>query len=1061
MRTLPPPAALRGRADFAAASGLEGREKGEMMKILKKVIAAAVSVGCLCLLFAACSILSGGSGGGGNGGKKYDLSDPLISYRLTSDPDPVYDGAQKQRGFVITYDGGRIDQVNAGEEHPDLQTEYSDNVNAGTAKIVVTPKASSKKYTSSLTVLFEILPIGEPVEVSDFAALKGYLSPANYAELHLVSDMEIPAGESVVIGENTSLLLQANKLVNRGELENRGTVEAEGDEGAVAESFNYGTITNKGRFQLLGNVAFFNEGVIKNEGVLYSDSSSGFYSSTQLIGKAYERFYQRAPLSDCEISLSFESAVYTGKELRPTVNISLNGETVASGEFDRVYTDNMNVGTACVTVTADRYAKRIFGTETLHFSVERASVTVVNPSGFFLAIASGNYDEVTVQMISKLDGTITVPSYMSVTFTSYCTFSQKVTNGGTLVLSAGGTFGDVLENNGAMRISESCRFKEKAVNEGSADIFSGAIVYNDGGFENSGELHSLAVWHNKGDFVNGGTAKNGGKFYCYREGSVSGVSVQNEGTAFVDGEDARDFFAGGSVVVRKAITADDVTLSENSFVYDGKTKIPNLQFVKTETGSGSTYKTEFRYDGASAYASAAPADAGNVQMRITFQGNSEVYCGSAELSFEIRRGTYSASGTEDILAGLANRNYDSVIVVKDIEATQLITVREGYTLTVAEGVEFIARADIVLYGKLENCGRYAEGGTGNYLCVGSGGAFENAADGTAFFNGTLPDGVEEGAGVFVRRALSSLSLRDFAEQVTYSAAGTPKPQIFLYDGEQMLEKGSDFSAVYSNAVYATKEGQPASVVCKADIFSEKYFGSLTKEYGILRAQISVTGIDELIAALGDVRSDDETFCNYEKIFLAADLTAKDPESTVYLTVHPDVTFVIGSYGFSLSGGSIGHGFYYVVNNGIIEITDECGLRSSAVYKGGSGKVIGYADSADKVSQLCWNADIVVLTADLGDCSFTTPNFGEESTLDLNGHSMSSLLVKLWGVPLRICSSAGGGAVGTEGSSGSLNLNEIIGEGKTLTLRDITVYGIKYGNSSYAACVRTEGSAVIS
>ena len=58
------------------------------------------------ILFAGCV-----SQGDDENGDCYDLSNPLMGYRLTSDPDPVYDGKPKIRNFVLTFDGAKIDTV--------------------------------------------------------------------------------------------------------------------------------------------------------------------------------------------------------------------------------------------------------------------------------------------------------------------------------------------------------------------------------------------------------------------------------------------------------------------------------------------------------------------------------------------------------------------------------------------------------------------------------------------------------------------------------------------------------------------------------------------------------------------------------------------------------------------------------------------------------------------------------------------------------------------------------------------------------------------------------------
>lgn len=57
-------------------------------------------------------------------------------------------------------------------------------------------------------------------------------------------------------------------------------------------------------------------------------------------------------LSNAEIALSPDSYVYDGSEKKPAVTVTVNGNTVPSGYYTVTYANNVNVGTATVTVTA-------------------------------------------------------------------------------------------------------------------------------------------------------------------------------------------------------------------------------------------------------------------------------------------------------------------------------------------------------------------------------------------------------------------------------------------------------------------------------------------------------------------------------------------------------------------------------------------------------------------------------------------------------------------------------------------------------------------------------------
>lgn len=65
-----------------------------------------------------------------------------------------------------------------------------------------------------------------------------------------------------------------------------------------------------------------------------------------------EREPELADLADCQAVLEYDTAVYTGKEMKPDVKVTDNGEQLEAGtDYTLVYSNNVNAGTASVTVT--------------------------------------------------------------------------------------------------------------------------------------------------------------------------------------------------------------------------------------------------------------------------------------------------------------------------------------------------------------------------------------------------------------------------------------------------------------------------------------------------------------------------------------------------------------------------------------------------------------------------------------------------------------------------------------------------------------------------------------
>ncbi|MEE8704423.1 MAG: RICIN domain-containing protein [Olsenella sp.] len=103
-------------------------------------------------------------------------------------------------------------------------------------------------------------------------------------------------------------------------------------------------------------------------------SGSGGYTGTK---EASFRIVPR-DLSGAEVSASDET--FTGGELRPSPTVKLDGRTLAAGtDYDVSYSDNVNPGTATVTVTGKgNYTGTARGT----FAISSADVPPDEPAGF-------------------------------------------------------------------------------------------------------------------------------------------------------------------------------------------------------------------------------------------------------------------------------------------------------------------------------------------------------------------------------------------------------------------------------------------------------------------------------------------------------------------------------------------------------------------------------------------------------------------------------------------------------------------------------------------------------
>jgi len=92
---------------------------------------------------------------------------------------------------------------------------------------------------------------------------------------------------------------------------------------------------------------------------------AGAYAGTLDIEKNFSII--QASLEDAEVSFAYKSYYYTGEARTPAVKVVMNGITIDAENYDVVYTDNVNLGTATATVTGKN---NLTGTTTASFEIK-------------------------------------------------------------------------------------------------------------------------------------------------------------------------------------------------------------------------------------------------------------------------------------------------------------------------------------------------------------------------------------------------------------------------------------------------------------------------------------------------------------------------------------------------------------------------------------------------------------------------------------------------------------------------------------------------------------------
>lgn len=1001
----------------------------------KKVLAFVLIVLILLAVSACLPSENGDESGNGDGEtpsqqKTYNLSDPLISISVKDRFDIIYNGTALECSFDLRYDGRIIDTFTAGSSHPDLAAEFSDNVNAGNAKITLSG-TSTKKYTGTAEFTFEILQSKEKKTVSSYSELEKELSLLNFTSFSLSEDISVPENKTLTVPSSAALDLNGHLLTVEGTFINEGRITAESVSDKDFSVVNEGVFVNRHSFSLKFGTAFYNCGELRNEGTFDSASSKGVFSDVAMVGMdEYDFVYRRINMTECEGSLSYVSAEYDGKAKEPAVSFTYGGKPLSLNGCEISYSDNVNAGTATVSVKSGPHSEALFGHKEFTFAITPSSITVLSTSRLIETVSSGNYSFVTLNGSGSISGEFTVPSSTKVVLDGSFTNNATLTINGSLVVNDDFDNNATVANFGTLTVGSEGKFHNSGV------------LTNDAVFVNEGEFH------NKNSFSNNLEAENSGKIFNYGEAeflSENTITNSGQGHAYFD-EDNSAFTDG--LTVRQPIKEKDVSLQQTVFTYDGFYKYPTLVFSDDSlTVARNTYNLSYAYPD---YPQREyPCDAGTVDVTVTFNGTSETYKGSLELSYVIERASASVTDETSLRAILSNGNYNEAVLEADVSLDSDLTIPQNYKVTVPAEYYLLNEYALTVEGQLENNGKFSLGNSGTL--AGSENVINN---GFVYFNGTEQQVSGDGK-VFVRKSIASVTVSGLAPTVRYGEVA--RLPFTLTDGTYTLIKGEDYSALYYNISDISVEGAPAYVISKAAVFSESYYGERRDEYLILPGEITVNTFEELQNALADCR--EENVCNYGKIFLGASISfTNETVSNITLTVAENTVLDLNSHKLSLRRGETSlHRFVYLVNNGEIIIHNPNDLSTSYGAYSGTGEVVAYIDETrteDFILDIAHNATLIRLASDFSSL-YISVAFTEPVTMaiDLCGHSAGTLALGVDDASLTVFSSVSGGKV-TE----KVSVEKII-DGD-ITLRNFTASSLVYADEGLQKHVKVESSCVI-
>lgn len=149
-----------------------------------------------------------------------------LSYSYTT-----YNGLSQEPVVTIKSDNDVISKDN-------YSVSYSNNINVGTANVVVQANSDSKVIKGSASKNFTIA--SARANVTDFEDLNSIIDNSNYSTIVLTTDLIIPEGETLTISENVTINCGSNSIITNGTLINNGKIKADADSASrLVELFEY------------------------------------------------------------------------------------------------------------------------------------------------------------------------------------------------------------------------------------------------------------------------------------------------------------------------------------------------------------------------------------------------------------------------------------------------------------------------------------------------------------------------------------------------------------------------------------------------------------------------------------------------------------------------------------------------------------------------------------------------------------------------------------------------------------------------------------------------------
>ena len=261
----------------------------------------------------------------------------------------TYNGSEQKPSATVTYQGKTLQQGT------DYTLDYSNNVNVGEATATVT---GAGKYMGSVTLKFKINQAAPTLKFASASMQK--------------TTLDAPFTNTLTKKTDGTITFKSS------------------DAGVATVDETSGEVTIKG----IGTTTIT---VTATAGTNYKAGSASY--TLEVVNGIID-------IADCDFALNPASYTYNGSARKPAVTVTYQGTELAEGkDYNTAYSNNVNAGTASVTVTGiDGYT----GNKVLTFKINKANPTLKFAS---TAITKNDIDKpFTNKLTKKTDGTVTYKS---------------------------------------------------------------------------------------------------------------------------------------------------------------------------------------------------------------------------------------------------------------------------------------------------------------------------------------------------------------------------------------------------------------------------------------------------------------------------------------------------------------------------------------------------------------------------------------------------------------------------------------------------------------------------